>query len=93
MAIRKINGASVKEIITIYIKEVLKIGIVALILGNAGAYYAAHLWLRNFSEKITLSPWYFIVADIIIIILIITTIVLNSLRISRANPVESLKNE
>ncbi len=93
MAIRKINGASVKEIITIYIKEVLKIGIVALILGNAGAYYAAHLWLQNFSEKITLSPWYFIVADIIIIILIIITIVLNSLRISRANPVESLKNE
>jgi putative ABC transport system permease protein len=93
MAIRKINGASVKEIITIYIKEVLKIGIVALILGNAGAYYAAHIWLQNFSEKITLSPWYFIVADIIIIILIITTIVFNSLRISRANPVESLKNE
>ena len=93
MAIRKINGASVKEIITIYIKEVLKIGIVALILGNAGAYYAAHLWLQNFSEKITLSPWYFIGADIIIIILIITTIILNSIRISKANPVESLKNE
>ncbi len=93
MAIRKINGAGVKEIITIYIKEVLKIGIVALILGNAGAYYAAHLWLQNFSEKISLSPWYFMGADIIIIILIIITIVLNSLRISRANPVESLKNE
>ena len=93
MAVRKINGASVKEIIGIYVKEILKLSIPALILGNTGAYFAATLWLKNFSEKIALSPWYFILADVVIIALISCCVVMNSLRISRSNPVDSLKNE
>jgi len=93
MAVRKINGASVKEIIGIYVKEILNLSLPALILGNAGAYFAATLWLKNFSEKIALSPWYFILADLAIIALVTFCVIMNSLRISRSNPVESLKNE
>ena len=93
MAVRKINGASVKEIIGIYVKDILRLSIPALILGNTGAYFAATLWLKNFSEKIALSPWYFILADIVIIALVSFCIIMNSLRISRSNPVDSLKNE
>ena len=93
MAIRKINGASVREIIVIYVAEIIKLSIPALIIGNIGAYFAATAWLKNFSEKITLSPWYFILADSLIIALVAACVVMNSLRISRSNPVESLKNE
>ena len=93
MAVRKINGASVMEIIGIYVTEITKLSIPALIIGNAGAYFASTLWLKNFSEKIALSPWYFILADIFIMLLVIACAVLNSLKISRSNPVESLKNE
>ena len=93
MAVRKINGASSKEIIGIYVKEILKLSLPALILGNAGAYFAATLWLKNFSEKIALSPWYFILADLVIIALVTFCVIMNSLRISRSNPVDSLKNE
>ncbi len=93
MAVRKINGASVMEIIGIYVTEITKLSIPALIIGNAGAYFASTLWLKNFSEKIALSPWYFILADIFIMMLVIACAVLNSLKILRSNPVESLKNE
>ena len=93
MAVRKINGATVKEIMGIYVAEIMKLSIPAIILGNVGAWFAASAWLRNFSEKIALSAWYFIAADIVIIVLVAASIVLNSLRISRSNPVESLKNE
>ena len=93
MAVRKINGATVKEIMGIYVAEIMKLSIPAIILGNVGAWFAASAWLRNFSEKIALSAWYFIAADIVIIVLVTACIVLNSLRISRSNPVESLKNE
>ena len=93
MAVRKINGASVKEIVSIYVAEIMKLSIPAIILGNVGAWFAASAWLRNFSEKIALSPWYFIFADIVIIVLVSFCVVMNSLRISRSNPVESLKNE
>ena len=93
MAVRKINGASVKEIIGIYVGEIMKLSLPAIIIGNVGAYFAAGSWLENFSERITLSPWYFILADIVIIMLVAASVILNSLRISRSNPVDSLKNE
>ena len=93
MAVRKINGATVKEIMGIYVAEIMKLSIPAIILGNVGAWFAASAWLRNFSEKIALSAWFFILADVTIILLISGCVIVNSLRISRSNPVESLKNE
>ncbi len=93
MAVRKINGASVKEIVSIYVVGIMKLCVPALILGNTGAYFAATVWLRNFSEKIALSAWYFIAADIAVLLLIALTVIVNSLKISRSNPVESLKSE
>ena len=93
MAVRKINGATVKEIMGIYIAEIIRLSIPAIILGNIGAWFAASAWLRNFSEKIALSPWFFILADAAIILLVSVCVIFNSLRISRSNPVESLKNE
>ena len=93
MAVRKINGATVKEIMGIYVAEIMKLSIPAIILGNVGAWFAASAWLRNFSERIALSPWYFILADVAIILLISGCVIYNSLRISRSNPVDSLKNE
>ena len=93
MAVRKINGATVKEIMGIYVAEITKLSIPAIILGNVGAWFAASAWLSNFSEKIALSPWFFILADVAIILLVSGCVILNSLRISKSNPVESLKNE
>ena len=93
MAVRKINGATLKEIMGIYVAEIMKLSIPAIIIGNVGAGFAASAWLRNFSEKIALSPWYFILADVAIILLVSGCVIVNSLRISRSNPVESLKNE
>ena len=93
MAVRKINGATVRELVGIYVAEIMKLSVPAIILGNVGAYFAASAWLKNFSEKIALSPWFFILADVAIILLVSGCVILNSLRISRSNPVESLKNE
>ena len=93
MAVRKINGATVRELVGIYVREIMKLSIPAIILGNIGAYFAASAWLKNFSEKIALTPWYFILADIVIIALVSFCIIMNSLRISRSNPVDSLQNE
>ena len=93
MAVRKINGASTNEIMNIFIKDVFKLIIIAVIIGDIGAWLAAGGWLRQFAEKITLTPWYFLAADIIVMTLIIGAVIMNCLRISRSNPVESLKNE
>lgn len=93
MAVRKINGATTTDVIKVYIYEILKLSLVAIIIGNIGGYYVASVWLENFSEKISLSAWYFVATDLLIILMIVATVVINSLRIASANPVELLKNE
>ena len=93
VAVRKINGATARDILGLFVGEIGKLGIVAVLLADAGAFFAARVWLENFAEKISLSPLIFIAADIIVLSIVAGTIILCCLRITRANPVESLKSE
>ena len=93
VAVRKINGASTKDILSLFVREIGLLGIVAALLADAGAFFTANVWLENFAEKISLSPLIFLAADIIILAIVIATVILCCLRISLSNPVNSLKNE
>ncbi|MCF2550787.1 ABC transporter permease [Bacteroides caecigallinarum] len=93
IAIRKINGATTAEILSLFVAGIMKWLVVAFIIGDALAYYVAGLWLEQFAEKVSLSLLYFLVADLIVAIIVVATVVICSLKISNANPVLSLKNE
>ncbi len=93
IAIRKISGATSSEILSIFIGEMSKWILLAAIVGNLSAYYVSGLWLEQFSEKISISVLYFLAADVIVAIIILATVVVSSLQIMNANPVESLKSE
>ena len=93
VAVRKINGATVRDILDLFVREIGLLGIVAALLADAGAFFTANVWLENFAEKISLSPLIFLSADIIILAIVATTVILCCLRISRANPVDSLKDD
>lgn len=93
IAIRKINGATTAEILSLFVSGIMKWLVVAFIIGDALAYYVAGLWLEQFAEKVSLSLLYFIAADLIVAIIVVATVVICSLKISNANPVLSLKNE
>lgn len=93
IAIRKINGATTAEILSLFVAGIMKWLVVAFIIGDALAYYVAGLWLEQFAEKVSLSLLYFIAADLIVATIVVATVVICSLKISNANPVLSLKNE
>ena len=93
IAVRKVNGAQSSEIVSMLVMDVLKVALVAVLIGDAGAWLVAHYWLQQFAVKIALNPLFFIAADIIVLTIIVSVIVIGSLRIAHTNPVESLKNE
>ncbi|WP_317417972.1 FtsX-like permease family protein [Phocaeicola coprophilus] len=93
IAIRKINGATSSEILSLFVSEIMKWVLAAAIVGDLAAYYVSGLWLEQFSEKVTVSLWYLLAADLIVALIVAVTVVINSLQITRANPVLSLKNE
>ena len=93
IAIRKVHGAVSGEIVRMFVGEVLKLSLVAAVIGAVGAFFVARKWIEQFAFRINLSPWYFIGAAIIVLLLVGLVIGLSSWRIARANPIKSLQNE
>ncbi|MDR2010102.1 MAG: hypothetical protein LBQ22_06430 [Bacteroidales bacterium] len=92
IAIRKVNGATIFDIIKMLNKNVLIWVLVAFIISIPCAYFTAKIWLENFIYKISLEWWIFVLAGIFVFILTIIIISIQSLKIAMTNPVNVLKS-
>ena len=93
MAVRKINGATTRDILGAFSMDITKLSITAALIACIAAFFVARRWLEQFAEKVSLNPLYFIGGAVLVLAIVLGVVVLNCLRIARANPVESLKNE
>ncbi len=93
MAVRKINGATTRDILGVFATDIMNLSAVMAVIACVAAYFVAHKWLEQFAEKVSLNPLYFIGGAVLVLAIVLGVVVLNCLRIARANPVESLKNE
>ena len=93
MTVRKINGATTRNILSIFAKDIMKLSAVMAVIACAAAFFVAHKWLEQFAEKVSLNPLYFIGGAALTLLIVLSVVVLNCLKIARANPVDSLKNE
>ena len=93
MAVRKINGATTRDILGVFLENIFKLSLVMAVLASIGAFFVAHKWLEQFAEKVTLNPLYFVGASLLVLAIVLAVVILNCLKIAHANPVESLKNE
>ena len=93
MAVRKINGASSRDVLGVFATGILKLSAIMAVLACVGAFFVAGKLLELFVEKVPLSPLYFIGGALLVLVIVLGVVVLNCLRIARANPVDSLKNE
>ena len=93
MAVRKINGATTRNILSIFAKDIMKLSAVMAVIACAAAFFVAHKWLEQFAKKVSLNPLYFIGGAALTLLIVLSVVVLNCLKIARANPVDSLKNE
>jgi putative ABC transport system permease protein len=93
MAVRKINGATTRDILSVFAKDIMKLSAVMAVIACVAAYFVAYKWLEQFAEKVSLHPLYFIGGAALVLLIVLGVVLLNCLRIARANPVESLKNE
>ena len=93
IAIRKVNGAKVKDILRIFLKDIMKIALPCIIVGDIGAWLIARQWLMSFSEKITITPLLFICVTILLLIIIALSVIINCYKVANSNPVKYLKDE
>ncbi|HBG41429.1 MAG TPA: hypothetical protein DDW85_08440 [Porphyromonadaceae bacterium] len=93
IALRKINGATEKEILLLLNKDSLKRVLIAFAVASPIAWYAMSRWFENFPYKIPLSWWVFAVSAVAVLLLTLISVSYMTWKAARANPVESLKGE
>lgn len=93
IGIRKVNGATIQNILMMLNKDFIKWVAVAFIIACPIAYYAMSKWLENFAYKTNLSWWVFAFAGIFTLIIALLTVSWQSYQAATQNPVDSLRDE
>ena len=93
IGIRKINGATILQVMSLLNKDFIKWVVFAFIIATPFAWYIMHKWLQNFAYKTQLSWWIFVSVGIIAVGIALITVSWQSLRAAAKNPVESLRYE
>lgn len=93
IGIRKINGASIIEILTMLNQDLIKWIIISFVLAIPLAFLFMHKWLENYAYKTALSWWIFALAGMTAMIIALITVSAQSWKSATRNPVEALRYE
>ncbi len=93
IAIRKVNGATIIDVLQLFIRDVLRLALPAVVVGVVGGWHVSRLWLEQFSEKTELSPVLFSLCALAVVVVILSVVSLGCYRVASSNPVDYLKNE
>ncbi len=93
IGIRKVNGASVLEVVNMLNLDFVKWVLIAFVIATPIAWYSMNKWLENFAYKTSLNWWIFILAGITVLGVTLLTVSLQTFRAARKNPVEALRYE
>lgn len=91
--IRKINGATMKDIQILINKGFLRWTAIAFLIATPVSWIVMHRWLQGFAYKTNLPWWIFFMAGGFAFLMTILTVNWQIFCVARKNPVESLRYE
>ncbi len=93
IGIRKVNGATMINMMMLLNREFILWGLIAFIIACPVAWIALNTWLENFAYRTTLSWWIFALAGATAFLITLLTVSWTSWRAATKNPVEALRYE
>jgi len=93
IAIRKVLGASILDLIFTVSKEFVKLFLISAFIAIPVSFLIMNIWLNNYAWRINLGWWFYILPLSGIFLITCLTICYQILKISRTNPANSLKCE
>ena len=91
VAVKKVFGADYGGVLCELVLSFMKLVGVAFVVGIPIAWLMMHRWLENYSQRISLSWWIFVLAGLVAIILAFISVIWQSVRTARENPAVVLK--
>jgi hypothetical protein len=92
IAIRKIHGATIKDILDIFFKEYLTLLAVGALIAFPAGYLIMKRWLENYVLQTEISVWIYAAILLSLIMAIILCVGGKVYRTSRANPADEVKS-
>jgi putative ABC transport system permease protein len=93
IGVRKVLGASVSQVVTLFTKEFLRLVIIAFLIAAPISWYFMNQWLQGFAYKVTFSWWIFMAEGIVSVLIALLTVSFQAIKAAIANPVKSLRTE
>lgn len=93
IGIRKVLGASINSVVRLLTKDFLKLVGIAFLIASPIAYYFLQRWLEDFTYRIDIQWWVFVLAGGFALIITLLTVGFQSIKSAMANPVKSLRTE
>ncbi|HTF29706.1 MAG TPA: FtsX-like permease family protein, partial [Flavitalea sp.] len=93
IGIRKVLGASIVNIVSLFAKESVILILIAFVIAAPVAYYVMHSWLENFAYQVSFGLKIFLIAIAASFVIAGLTIAYQAIRAAIANPIKSLRSE
>jgi putative ABC transport system permease protein len=93
IGVRKVNGATIAEVITLLNRDFVKWVAIAFVIATPISWYAMHKWLEGFAYKTNLSWWIFALAGLLALGIALLTVSWQSWKAATRNPVEAMRYE
>ncbi len=93
IGIRKIMGASIKDIIILLNQSFFFLILIAVVIAIPLSWWISQRWLENFAYRISIQPQYFVWAIFMVMTVAGITVSYFSFRAARGNPAEALRYE
>ena len=90
IGIRRVNGATVTEILMMFNLQFLKIVAACAVVAVPLGYYAINRWLSNFAYRTSLDWWLFALAILLLALLTIGIVTVRSWKAATENPTEAI---
>jgi len=93
IGVRKVLGATVGNILSLFLKEFAALIAIAFVVAAPVAYFAMNNWLTNFAYRINIGVGVFLLTIAMTLLIAAVTVGYRATRAALANPVEALRYE
>ena len=93
IGIRKVFGSSTREVLTMLCRHYGLLLVVSFAASAPLAYYIGRQWLQGFAERTPVYWWLFPLALLVVGLITLLTVITQSWRTAKENPVNSIKTE
>lgn len=93
IGVRKVMGAGVAQVTVLLSKDFLKPVLISIVLASPIASYIMMKWLQQYTYRISLEWWMYVLAAFLAIVIALITVSIQFVKAASMNPVKALRSE